>query len=233
MRTGRRRLGRREGLLVAAALLLPIPLFAQSGLSVPLPGVVEGGLGSLVTVDATDERSGTRGTANASEKGKSDRRSGRGSPRISRGSRMPMLFEEESQAGSASGGSADLDSPAGEKGGIDNAPAGGDPEGGGDGGAGSPGDPGSPDAPAAGSGTGAGASDSGPAGQTGVSIREHGQGTTSGISAGSGGLSVDLGADNGGAGDDEPGSVGVSVTSEDGSSAGAGTALPGVGIPSP
>lgn len=41
-------LSRREAAFVVIALLLPIPLFAASGLGVPLPGVVDDGLTSLL-----------------------------------------------------------------------------------------------------------------------------------------------------------------------------------------
>lgn len=233
MKVWGRTLPRREALPIAAALLLPIPLFAQSGLSVPLPGVVERGLGSLVTVDATDEPFGTRATGNASEGVDSDRRSSRDSPTIGRGERLPTLLGEEPQAGSGSGGSPEPDSPVGEEGRTIAPPAGGDQEGGGDGGALGDPNPRSPGAPAAGGTASGSGTDSGSGDQTGVTITGQDQGATSGISAGTGGLSVDVEADDGEAGSDEPGSVGVEVTSEDGSSTGVGTALPGVGVPSP
>ena len=232
MKTWRRTLSRREALLVAAALLLPIPIFAQSGLSVPLPGVVERGLGSLVTVDATDERSGTKATGQASENGTSDRRSARASLRISRGAGLSPVLGDETQTGSGSGGSPESGTPAGDDGDSGTASAEGDPEGDGDGGgdAGSPGDPTGPEAPASGSGSG---TDSGSGNQTGVNVTAEDQGTGTGVSAGTGGLSINVGADNGGAGSDEPGSVGVDVTDEDGSSTGVGTTLSGVGVLSP
>ena len=147
MKTWRRRLSRPEAVLVAAALLLPIPLFAQSGLSVPLPGVVERGLGSLVTVDATDERSETSATGRASENGTGDRRSARTSLRISRSAGLSPVLRGETQTGSGSGGSPESGTPAGDDRESGTAPAEGEPEGDGGGGAGSPGDPSRPERP--------------------------------------------------------------------------------------
>ena len=227
MKTSRGRLSRREAMLVAAALLLPIPVFAQSGLSVPLPGVVERGLGSLVTLEARDEQSGTKATGQVSENGRNDRRSGRASLRIVRGGRVPTVLTDGTQTGTDNDSSTGPGKPAGDDGGTGNTPAGGDPEGdgGGEGGAGSPGDPNSHATPASGS-------DSGSV-QTGVTVTATGQGAGTGVSAGTGGVSIDVGADNGDAGGDEPGSVGVDVTDEDGSSTGASATLPGVGIVGP
>ena len=235
MKTWRRRLSRPEAVLVAAALLLPIPLFAQSGLSVPLPGVVERGLGSLVTVDATDERSGTSATGRASENGKGDRRSARTSLRIGRSAGLSPVLRGETQTGSGSGGSPESGTPAGDDRESGTAPAEGEPEGDGGGGAGSPGDPSTPDdAPAAGSESGSGSGTrSGSGNQTSVSGTGQGQGAKAGVSAGTGGLAVDVGADNGATGSEAPGSVGVDVTAEDGSQTSAGTALPSVGVLSP
>jgi hypothetical protein len=235
MKTWRGRLSRREAVLVAAALLLPIPIFAQSGLSVPLPGVVERGLGSLVNVEATDERSGTSTTGQAAENGKGDRRSARGSLRISRAGLSPDLLGG-AQTGSDSGGSAESGTSAGEDGGTDTTPAGGDPNGarGGQREAGAPGDPTGPRAPASDSAGGSrSGADSGSGDQAGVSVTAAGQGTGTTVSAGTGGLSVGVGADNGGAGGNEPGSVAVVVNDEDGSTTGGGTTLPGVGVVSP
>jgi len=227
VKTWRGPLSGREAALVAAALLLPIPLFAQSGLSVPLPGVVERGLGSLVTLDAGDERSGTQATGQASENGRNDRRSARGSLRIARAEGTPTVLADGTSTGADSGSSATSDKPAGDDGGGGNAPAGGDPEGDGDG---SPGDPESPETPASGSGSG---SDAGSGNQTGVNVSAGGQGTGTGVSAGTGGLGVDVGSDNGGAGTEDAGSAGVEVTGEDGSSTGVGTTVPGASVPAP
>ena len=226
MKTWRGRLSRREALLVGAALLLPIPVFAQSGLSVPLPGVVERGLGSLVTLEATDEQSGTKATGHVSENGRNDRRSGRASLRIVRGGRVPTVLND-GQTG-ADNGSTESGKPAGDGGGTGNTPAGGQPEGdgGGGGGAGSPGNPKSPRTSAVGSGTGS-------VNQSGVTVTAAGQGAGTGASAVTDGLGIDVGADNGGAGSGEPGSVSVDVTNEDGSNTGAGGTLPGVGVLGP
>jgi len=229
VKTWRGPLSRREAALVAAALLLPIPLFAQSGLSVPLPGVVERGLGSLVTLDAGDERSGTKATGQASENGRNARRSGPGSLRIARAERTPTVLADGTSTGADSGSSATSDKPAGDDGGGGTAPAGGDPEGDG-GGAGSPGDPESPKTPGSGSGSG---SDDGSGNETGVNVSAAGQSTGTGVSAGTGGLGVDVDADNGGAGSEDAGSAGVEVTGEDGSSTGVGTTVPGASVPAP
>ena len=226
MKTWRRNLSGREGLLVAAALLLPIPLFAQSGLSVPLPGVVDRGLGSLVTVDATDERSGSATQRSASENATGDRRSSGRAPRIGRGERLQTPPGQGARASDGGGDSAVLDMPGGEAGDTLSPPG---AAGGSDGGVGSRESPGGPDGPAAPESS----TEPGSSTQPGVSVTGQGQGARPGISAGTGGIGVDVGADNADAGSDEPGSVGVEVTSVDGSNRGAGTTLPGVGIPSP
>lgn len=228
MKTWRRNLSGREGLLVAAALLLPIPLFAQSGLSVPLPGV-DRGLGSLVTVDATDERSGSATKQSGSENATGDRRSSGGSPSIGRGERLQTLPGQGAWGSDGGGDSAVFDMPGGEAGDTLSPPAGGGAAGGSDGGVGSRESPGGPDGPAAPESS----TEPGSSTQPGVSVTGQGQGARPGISAGTGGIGVDVGADNADAGSDEPGSVGVEVTSVDGSNRGAGTTLPGVGIPSP
>jgi len=124
----RARISRREAALVAAALLLPIPILAQSGLSVPLPGGVERGLGSLVTLDSEDRRSGTQTTGRASARSDSARQSGRGSLRIGRGGRAATLLENGTLSTGAAGGRADgSDRPAGESGSGSGKPRGADP----------------------------------------------------------------------------------------------------------
>lgn len=226
----RERLLQRQTLLVAAALLLPIPLFAQSGLSVPLPGVVERGLGSLVTLEANDERSGTKATGNAAENGRESRRSGRGSLRIVRGGGIPTVLESGSPSGTGNRDPAASDKPAGDGGGGGTAPAGSDPDGAGAGDdAGSPGDPAPTDPGSSGDASGETGSTAGPT----LGVTAAGQGASNGVSAGAGGLGVDLGADNGDTADGSSGAAGVQVTNEDGSQTGVGTAVPGVGVPVP
>jgi hypothetical protein len=223
----RTRLTRREAALIAAALLLPIPLFAQSGLSVPLPDSVSRRLGSLVTVEVSDERSGTTATGNVSENGSNARRSGRGTLRIKRGSRRSLLPDRLPRVTDVIGGAPDQ--PAGASGsGGGNTPAGGEP--GGDGGnAGSPGNPGSGSGS---SGSGASGPDGGSAAtDPGIRVGVSGQGPGAGVAAGTDDSDVDVGADSGGAPSDETGSVTVEITGTDGSTTGAGVTVPGVGAP--
>jgi hypothetical protein len=226
MKGWRARASARETILVAAALLLPIPLFAQSGLSVPLPGVVERGLGSLVTLEAVDDRSDTTATARASENGRGTGRSATGSLKIDRGGKSPAR-------GPISG--ADVDStaskaPADEtgSGGAGSPPAGADPEGAGDGGAGSPGSPESPGTQ--GDDTGSG-SDAGTGDGPELTLTADGQAASVGATVSPGGVSVEIGADNGGS--DDGASAGVEVTDEDGRRTGLGTGLPGIGVAAP
>jgi hypothetical protein len=70
------RMSRRELALVAAALLLPVPLIAESGLSLPVPGAVKHGFGSLITLDADRDSSGTTARGTVSESGTSPSHSG-------------------------------------------------------------------------------------------------------------------------------------------------------------
>jgi len=211
-------------------LLLPIPLFAQSGLSVPLPDSVSRGLGSLVTVEVSDERSGTAATGNASENGSDTQRSGKGSLRIKRRSSSSLLVPDGVPTVADVTGVAS-DQPAGDSGsGGGNTPAGGEP--GGDGGnAGSPGDPSSGSGSGSGSGGGGGSGGSGGGTSTdpGVRIGVAGQGSSAGASAGTGDSGLDLQAGNE-APSDETGSVEVEVTNTDGSTTGVRVNVPGVGV---
>jgi hypothetical protein len=235
MKPPRARLTRREAALVAAALLLPIPLFAQSGLSVPLPDSVSRSLGSLVTVEASDERSGTEATGNASENGRDTERSGHGTVRIKRGSRTSptFLLPDGVPAVSDVTGVAS-DQPAGDSGsGGGNTPAGGEP--GGDGG--NAGSPGSPDSGGSGSG-GSGSAGAGPAGTAssggsgakadpGIRVGAAGQGSSGGATVSTGDSGIDVSGGNGGAPGEDEGSVTVEITDTDGSSTGIGVTVPG------
>ena len=84
MRVSGRRLSRLELGFIAAALLLPVPLVALNGYAAALPAAVERGLGSLVTLDARDDRSGLKASGQASEDGSNAQRSADGSLRITR-----------------------------------------------------------------------------------------------------------------------------------------------------
>ena len=84
MRVSGRRLSRLELGFIAAALLLPVPLVALNGYAAALPAAVERGLGSLVTLEARDDRSGLKASGQASEDGSNAQRSADGSLRITR-----------------------------------------------------------------------------------------------------------------------------------------------------
>ena len=75
MRVSGRRLSRLELGFIAAALLLPVPLVALNGYAAALPAAVERGLGSLVTLEARDDRSGLKASGQASEDGSNAQRS--------------------------------------------------------------------------------------------------------------------------------------------------------------
>jgi len=220
MRPARRTLSKRELALVAAALLLPVPLFAQSGLSLPLPGAVERGFGSLVTLEANDERSGTSANGQASESGANERRSGRASLAVTRAGGSTATSE-----GSGEDGTGTAEESAGSQG-ADDAPADGDPKGGDDtDDEGSSGSPGSTDTPA---GDGGGGSQAEP----GASLTVAAPGTSTGVSVGAGGAAVDaVGAS--GAADDANVGASVEVTDTSGSSTGTGASVPSPGVSLP
>lgn len=216
------RLSRRELALVAAAALLPVPILAISGVSAPLPDAIERGIGSVVTLDAEDERSGVEATGDVAEHGNTQRRSERGRLRITRkgglaATRMDGLARslgtEIGAGGAANDGQTHEDAGSSGEG---ETPAEGEPEGDGNGGPSSPGSPKSPgtESPeSSGSGVGpASAAD----GEPELRVTAAGQGTGAGVSVGTSGVSVDESADTGGAGSNGA-TVGVDVTDSDGS----------------
>jgi hypothetical protein len=118
MRGLRANISRRDALLVAAALLVPILVVAQSGLGVSVPSVVERGIGSLVTVQADDGR-GTSVTGVASGGSEGGQQSGAGSLRITRRRRsiraaiaeLPGMEATTPSASDRAGGDPDGGSP--------------------------------------------------------------------------------------------------------------------------
>jgi hypothetical protein len=58
-------LSRRDLGLVAAALLIPLPLCTLTGLSAPLPNAIERGVGGLIAIEMQDEHSGEIARAGA------------------------------------------------------------------------------------------------------------------------------------------------------------------------
>lgn len=220
MRVSGRRLSRLELGLIAAALLLPVPLVALNGYAAALPAAVERGLGSLVTLEAGDDRSGLKTSGQASEDGSNAQRSGDGSLRITRagatsfaddGTEPSASGESEAAPGSSddSGGATPKDEPSDE---ADDT-----------GGSGPSGESGG----ASGDGEGGSSATSGDT--PGLSLTIGGGGTGTGVSAGSSGVSVELGADSGGADGGDAPTATVEVTDQEGSSSGVGISVPGSG----
>ena len=226
MRSPRRRLSRRELGLVAAALLVPLPIFVATGLSAPLPNAIERALGGLVVIEAQDERTGSSATVTASENGTGAKRSATGSlavttrraartrrslPPSAVSERLSPSTKENGTGGDANSQPQEGDSP--------------DQNGG---------EPGSPEQPVE-PGAAHSASDNpaadrdAPKAQIGASA----QGTAIAVSAGRSGVRVDAGADSEGAGSDAGGHAGVTVTTPDGPSSGVGVEVPVVGRPIP
>jgi hypothetical protein len=225
----RERLLQRETALVAAALLLPIPLFALSGLTVPLPGAIERSIGSLVTL-ASDEggSSGNQGSE-ATSTGPSPA-AGRSEEPLADGSRRSALdgragvLDGQVSPGTVAGGDAQVSrDPGGDDGG--GTPPGGGPEGA----SAEPGIPG--DASGAGGEETLSGSEADATPEPRVSLRVAGQGASSGISAGTSGLDLETGADGGQSGE-EP-EIGVEVGGEDGARTEVEEILPAPGIAVP
>jgi hypothetical protein len=235
---------KRDAAIVAAVLLLPIPVLAQSGLGVPLPGGVQRSFGSLVTLDSDDKQTGTQTTGRGSGGTQGERQSGKGSLRMGTGRRGTTALKNGTPGSAAAGSEQGAQKTAGASGsGSGNAPAESKPEGAGDGGgAGSSGDSGTSD----GSSGSGGSADSGsgesgssqaasggpeassPSGGTGLLVTGSGPGSGAGASAGEDGLSLDLGADDGAAAGEES-TVRADVSQQDGSTTGVGGAVPGAG----
>lgn len=235
---------KRDAAIVAAVLLLPIPVLAQSGLGVPLPGGVQRSFGSLVTLDSDDKQTGTETTGRGSGGTQGERQSGRGSLRIGTGRLGTTALQNGTPESAPAGSEQGAQKTAGASGsGSGNAPAESQPEGAGDGGgAGSSGDSGTSDD----SGGSAGSAGSGGSGESGssqaasggpeagspsrgsLSVTGSGPGSGAGASAGEDGLGLDVGADDGAAAGEES-TVTADVTQQDGSTTGVGAAVPGTG----
>ena len=228
----RRTVSGRDTAIVAAALLLPIPLFARAGLSLPFSGGLEKSLGSLITLDSEDGTTGTQPSGRASAESDDGRQAGQGSLRMSPGLNPLTVFRTQVPTLSSSQSDEGTSQTAGVDQGSGDAPAGSEPEGADDaGGAGSPG--GSGEEPATDS-SGGGTEGSAPApaprqGAAGspLSVNARGEGSTATVSAGEGGLDVNVGV-NDSARSGDGSDAGVSVTQPDGSSTGTETTVPGV-----
>jgi len=226
------RLSRRELALVAAALLLPVPVIAESGLSLPFPDAVQQGFGSLITLDAKDDGSGTTATGGTPENGAGPPRSADASRSAARANDSSTSSRTESHHDGvrASGGSADS------WGGRDSRTAA-TPKGGGDtDDSGSSVDTGGTDRPRSPGGTDTPRGDAGRAPQSepdrmpSVGLRVAGQGTASGVSVSADGVDADSGADSRGARDHGTAGVGLDVTDTTGSRTGTGMTVSDTGV---
>ena len=219
MRVSGRRLSRLELGLIAAALLLPMPLVALNGYAAALPGAVERGLGSLVTLEAGDDRSGIEARGQARENGSYERRSADATLAITRAKVRSSANDETEPAESADGEAA-----PGSSDGADTTPQN------------EPSDEADDTGSSAPSGESDGASGDGEGGSSassgdtpGLSLTIGGDGTAAGVSAGSSGVTVQLGADSEGAGSGDAAAATVEVTDTEGSSSGVGISAPGTG----
>jgi hypothetical protein len=211
---------------VAAALLVPLPIFAATGLSAPLPNAIEHALGGLVLIDAQDEHTGSSETVAASEEGTGAKRTANVSLAVTR------RRARRTQRSLPPAAVADLLNPPTKENGTggdastqrEDSPA---QDGGG---SGSPEQPAGPGAPRPADRT---ATDKRSAVRTAPSahIGVAGPGAGVGLSVGPSGVVVDAGADTeGGAGPHGVGDGEVTVTHPDGSSTGAGVTVPGPGV---
>jgi len=226
MRSPRRRLSRRELGLVAAALLIPLPLFAATGFSAPLPNAIERAFGGQVVIDAQDKQMGSSATVAAAQSGTGAKRSAKGSVGLTRGRRSGRALSPSTVSSlvtsstnrNDTGGDAETQTQ------HESSP---DQNGGG---AGSPERPAEPgDARPADDSAAANrpAERTAPSAHMGVAA----QGAGAGLSVGPSGVRVDAGADSqGDAGSDEVGDAEVTVTRSDGSSTGVGVPVPGRGV---
>ena len=71
VRLGSRHLGKREWLLIGVLVLVPIPLLALSGIGLPLPGVVERGLASLLPGGSSSHPPANLGSVTGAANGRS------------------------------------------------------------------------------------------------------------------------------------------------------------------
>lgn len=221
-----RPLSRRELTLLGLALLLPLPLVALVGHSTGFP-ILGDGLGSLVSLEEDDERTGSTRTGGAAVRGSNERRSSSGTSRISRargGVEPPgRTTTRVSSDGSPSGAAGDAETadrpPRDESAG--GRPPTGDTPGSGEPGS-SPKDGGFP----------AGESETGSEeGAPGIAVTTAGAGSELTIGVTADGVTADTEADSAGSGD--AGLIGIEVTDSDGSSTGTRIRAPGAetGIP--
>ena len=221
------RLSRRELALVAAALLLPVPLIAESGLSLPVPGAVERGFGSHIALEADGDRLGTT-TGSVSESARGPSRSVDASLLIARTRHRSTRSRAASHGHGPGTFSGSTSKPAGDdtsevetpKGGGDTNDTGSSGDHGGTHGPTSPGDT---DAPGDDSGT---APQVEPNRMPSVDLHAAGQGTTSGVSVDADGIDAGIAGDSGGDADgDETAVVQVDVADAAGSQTGLDIAL--------
>lgn len=216
MRPQGNRMSRRELALVAATLLLPVPLVAASGYAAALPDAVAHGLGSLVTLEAEDERSGIIARGHVSEDGSDTDRSADGTLTIARPGATT------SQDGDQTGATASADSDAEpESSDRDKEASGGSPQD-------DDSDTGSSSPSGDGRDSSGAASGSAPApdGSPSVALSVGAQGTGAALSAGGDGLTVDIGVDGAAPTMDDTGETRVVVTASDGSSTSVSVGLP-------
>jgi hypothetical protein len=223
MRPLGRRLSRLELGLISAALLLPVPLVALNGYAAALPDAAGAGLGSLVTLGARDERSGTNVRGDSSEHGTNAQRSSH--TRLSITRRRGVLT---AGGKAAPNGSGREETSGSTNHGANTTPRGDDPtENGNTDGSGPAADSGG-DATVSGDATGTGgpsanSSDNSPA----LSVTGGSHGTGARASAGSDGVTVDADGDTAGSG--ESGGVSAEIKDADGSSRGIGVDVPPTG----
>jgi len=200
-------LSRRELALVAAALLLPVPLLTQTGLNLPLPNALERGLGALLTLDSEDERSGARATTGPSEIAPRDGGSAAAALAVTPAESAPTA----SEASSTKRDRAASSQPDEDGGDADDTPASDEPKGGGDThDPGPPGTPGGPDTPAR---DGGGGSHAETGSGTGVSLSVASPGAATGVSVGAGGVTLEVTADS--LSTEDEGAVGAAVETGD------------------
>jgi hypothetical protein len=226
----RTRIARRETLLVAGVLLVPLPLFALSGLNVPLPGVLERGLGSLVTLDAEADPTDTKASLRPADGGQGAERREQGSLGVPRGRRaltrpgLAQTLESDGTSENSAGAATDR--------GGESPPAGETPEGAGGGGGSGP-SGGSEPAGESQGGAAAVGSAAQPAAAPKITVGAGAQGTSGGVSVGPSGIAVDDVADNGSGTSGDTSSAGIAVTGEDGRQTGVGTEIPAGGVAIP
>ena len=217
----RPRLSRRELGLVAAALLVPLPLFALTGFSAPLPNAIDRGLGGLVAIEAQDRAAGAS-VGVVARPGHERARAVKRATAIHAPHLGSALRTRARSTTSSAGGSTDTSGTGGDAKPQHDSP---DENGGG---TGSPEKSGEP-SPSQGSNASKPAGHPVPSAQIGVT----GQGAGVDGALDSSGLNLDVGADGGDAGSGEPGSAGAIVTGSDGSPTGVEVAVPGLGAAAP